>query len=115
MSKRYFWKNNSVASFVLCGLSLIVVLVMVFTKTLFFRLDLTEEGRYSLTEATKRQVSEMNEPLTVRLYLDGDLDANMLRLKRATEDVVRELNMYASASLSVELINPNSATSDEER
>ena len=42
MSKRYFWKNNSVASFVLCGLSLIVVLVMVFTKTLFFRLDLTE-------------------------------------------------------------------------
>ena len=67
MSKRYFWKYYSVASFVLCGLSLIVVLVMVFTKTLFFRLDLTEEGRYSLSEATKRRVSERNEPLPVRL------------------------------------------------
>ena len=88
---------------------------MVFTKTLFFRLDLTEEGRYSLSDATKEQVAEMTEPLIVKIYLDGDLDANMLRLKRATEDIVRELNMYASEGLTMELINPNSATTDEER
>lgn len=89
--------------------------MLIFTKTLFFRLDLTEEGRYSLSDATKNQVAEMTEPLMVKIYLDGDLDANMLRLRRATEDIVRELNMYASEGLTMELINPNSATTDEER
>ncbi len=98
-----------------CLVSIIVVLVLVFTKTLFLRIDLTEEGRYSLSKASKLLVSEISEPLTVKLYLDGDLDANMIRLRRATEDMVRELNMYASEQLIVETYNPNNATTDEER
>ena len=95
MNKQLFFKKNSFLSCVLCLVPLIIVLVLIFTKTLFFRIDLTEEGRYSLSDATKFQVAEMSEPLVVKIYLDGELDANMLRLKRATEDVVRELNMYS--------------------
>ena len=115
MSKKFSLGNTGFVSRVLCLVSIIVVLVLIFTKTLFFRLDLTEEGRYSLSDATKNQVAEMTEPLMVKIYLDGDLDANMLRLRRATEDIVRELNMYASEGLTMELINPNRATTDEER
>ena len=107
--------NNSLVSRVLCLVSLIIVLVLIFTKTLYFRIDLTEEGRYSLSNASKDLVAEISEPLTVKLYLDGDLDANMLRLRRSTEDLVRELNMYASEQLVIENYNPNSATTDEER
>ena len=100
---------------VICLVSVVVVVVLVFTKTLFFRVDLTAEGRYSLSDASKALVAEMSEPLTVKIYLEGDLDANMLRLRRATEDMVRELNMYAAEQLVVETYNPNSATTDEER
>lgn len=107
--------NNSLVSRVSCLVSLIIVLVLIFTKTLYFRIDLTEEGRYSLSDASKDLVAEISEPLTVKLYLDGDLDANMLRLRRSTEDLVRELNMYASEQLVIENYNPNSATTDEER
>jgi ABC-2 type transport system permease protein len=89
--------------------------VLLFTKTLFFRIDLTEEGRYSLSKAAKSLVVDMYEPLTVKIYLDGDLDANMLRLRRAVEDMIRELNVYSSKQLMVETYNPNSATTDEER
>ncbi len=107
--------NNSLVSRVSCLVFLIIVLVLIFTKTLYFRIDLTEEGRYSLSDASKDLVAEISEPLTVKLYLDGDLDANMLRLRRSTEDLVRELNMYASEQLVIENYNPNSATTDEER
>lgn len=115
MSKQFFLRNNSLVSRISYLVFIIIVLVLIFTKTLFFRLDLTEEGRYSLSDATKEQVAEMIEPLTVKIYLDGELDANMLRLKRATEDIVRELNMYSAEGLTIELVNPNSATTDEER
>lgn len=107
--------NYELKSSVWCLVSLIIVLVLIFTKTLYFRIDLTEEGRYSLSDASKDLVAEISEPLTVKLYLDGDLDANMLRLRRSTEDLVRELNMYASEQLVIENYNPNSATTDEER
>ena len=115
MNKQLFYKNKSLVSRISCLVSIIVVLVLLFTKTLFFRIDLTEEGRYSLSKAAKSLVVEMYEPLTVKIYLDGDLDANMLRLRRAVEDMIRELNVYSSKQLMVETYNPNSATTDEER
>ena len=115
MNKQLFYKNKSLVSRISCLVSIIVVLVLLFTKTLFFRIDLTEEGRYSLSKAAKSLVVEMYEPLTVKIYLDGDLDANMLRLRRAVEDMIRELNVYSSKQLMVETYNPNSVTTDEER
>lgn len=115
MNKQLFYKNKSLVSRISCLVSIIVVLVLLFTKTLFFRIDLTEEGRYSLSKAAKSLVVEMSEPLTVKIYLDGDLDANMLRLRRAVEDMIRELNVYSAKQLMVETYNPNSATTDEER
>lgn len=115
MNKQLFYKNKSLVSRISCLVSIIVVLVLLFTKTLFFRIDLTEEGRYSLSKAAKSLVVDMYEPLTVKIYLDGDLDANMLRLRRAVEDMIRELNVYSAKQLMVETYNPNSATTDEER
>lgn len=115
MNKQLFYKNKSLVSRISCLVSIIVVLVLLFTKTLFFRIDLTEEGRYSLSKAAKSLVVEMSEPLTVKIYLDGDLDVNMLRLRRAVEDMIRELNVYSAKQLMVETYNPNSATTDEER
>jgi ABC-2 type transport system permease protein len=94
---------------------LILSIFLIFTKTFFVRLDLTEEKRFSLSRATKDFVSDIREPLTVLLYLDGDLDANMLRLRRAAEDMVRELNMYSSEQLVLEFVDPNKGASDEER
>ena len=115
MNKQLFYKNKSLVSRISCLVSIILVLVLLFTKTLFFRIDLTEEGRYSLSKAAKSLVADMYEPLTVKIYLDGDLDANMLRLRRAVEDMIRELNVYSAKQLMVETYNPNSATTDEER
>ncbi len=57
----------------------------------------------------------MNEPLVMQLYLGGDIDANMLRLRHATEDMVEEINLVASERISVELYDPNEAESDEAR
>jgi ABC-2 type transport system permease protein len=107
--------NNRFVSRISYLVFLIVVLVLVFTKTLFFRVDLTAEERYSLSEASRDLVANISEPLVVKLYLDGDLDANMLRLRRATEDMVRELNIYSSEQITIESHNPNSETTDEAR
>ncbi len=95
-----------------------VVLVAVWligTRKAYFRVDMTEEGRYSLSEATQKQLKAMKEPLTMKLYLCGDLDANMLKLKRGVEEMVGEMNMKSAERIEIVEVDPNEAKNDDQR
>ena len=63
------------------------------------RWDMTDDKRYSLNEATKQMVSSLDAPLEVTVYLDGDLNAGFTRLKRATEQLVTDLDSYGDVTL----------------
>ena len=62
----------------------------------FFRWDLTEDKRYSLNDASKELVASLDAPAEVTIYLDGSLNAGFKRLKRATEELVEELDVYGN-------------------
>ena len=38
----------------------------------FFRLDLTEEKRYTMSDATRKLLRDLKQPVTVTVYLTGD-------------------------------------------
>ncbi len=38
----------------------------------FFRVDLTEEKRYTMSDATKKLLRDLKQPVTVTVYLTGD-------------------------------------------
>ena len=59
------------------------------------RWDLTDDKRYSLSEASKTLLRETDAPIEVTLLLDGDLNAGFQRLKKATEETLDEMNVYA--------------------
>ncbi len=63
-----------------------------------FRWDLTEDKRYSLNDASKDLVASLDAPADVTIYLDGDLNSGFTRLKRATEELVEELDIYGDIS-----------------
>ncbi|MBQ8020901.1 MAG: Gldg family protein [Paludibacteraceae bacterium] len=57
----------------------------VFSDKLFFRLDLTQEKRYSISDNTKNMLRNADGDISVVVYLDGDLNAGFLRLLKATK------------------------------
>ena len=59
------------------------------------RWDLTDDKHYSLSEASKHLLRETDAPIEVSLLLDGDLNAGFRRLKKATEETIEELGVYA--------------------
>ena len=93
----------------------IAAIVLIFTRFAFFRVDLTAEKRYTLSDATKEQLKVMREPLTLKLYLSGDLDANMLRLSKTVKETVEEMNVKARFPISIVEENPNEEIDDEAR
>lgn len=92
-----------------------IAIVLIFTRFAFFRIDLTAEKRYTLSGATKEQLKQIHEPLLLKMYLCGDLDANMLRLSKAVEEMVEEMNIKAGYPITIEKIDPNEEVDDEAR
>ncbi|MGM9838341.1 MAG: gliding motility-associated ABC transporter substrate-binding protein GldG [Paludibacteraceae bacterium] len=78
-----------------------IILINILVQLCVVRLDMTEDKRYSLSEPTKRLLRQTDSPVEVTLYLDGDLNAGFRRLKKATEEIVDELGIYADVRFHV--------------
>ena len=59
------------------------------------RWDMTDDRRYSLSDASKALLRQADEPIEVTLYLQGDLNSGFRRLKKATEELLDEMAVYA--------------------
>ena len=64
----------------------IVVLAVVnlAVHPLIFRVDLTADKRYSLSDQTKEMLQDLEEPMEVVVLLEGKMNSSFLRLQTAT-------------------------------
>jgi len=70
------------------------------------RIDLTKEGRFTLTQATKDLLRETDDLVTVQVYLDGEMPAGIKRLRNATNDMLDEFRAYTGNKLQYRFSNP---------
>ncbi len=68
----------------------VVVLLNIAGITLFFRLDLTAGKIYSLSEASKKVVSTLSEPLTAKVFFSSNLPAPYNNIERYLHDLFEE-------------------------
>ncbi|MBO4530420.1 MAG: gliding motility-associated ABC transporter substrate-binding protein GldG [Paludibacteraceae bacterium] len=93
----------------------VVALVYFLSERFFFRLDLTSEKRYSLSENTKNLLKGLDDELNVTIYLDGDLNAGFLRLRKATVEMLDEFDAYAGKRVKYQFDNPSAGATKEAR
>ncbi len=91
----------------------ILVLVNILAQVCFFRLDLTDDKRYSLSAPTKKMMKELPNDVHITLYLSGELNAGFLRLQTATEELLDELGQYGK--LSWHTLSPNDLPEKEQQ
>jgi ABC-type uncharacterized transport system involved in gliding motility auxiliary subunit len=72
----------------------VIVLVNLAGKTLFFRADLTENKIYSLSEASKAAVEKLSEPLTINVFFTENLPAPHNSTQRYLMDLLEEYAIY---------------------
>ncbi len=104
--------NTPKAWFILFAGIVIIGLLMQF---LDFRIDLTEEKRYSLHPATQKVLAELTEPLHVEILLVGDgLPGGMRRLQKSVEETVRTFNAYSTEKITFSYFDPLSLRGEEQ-
>ncbi len=72
-----------------------VVLVNLAGITLFQRFDLTANGAYSLSKASRRAVATLSEPLTINVFFTKNLPAPYNSTERYLRDLLEEYAIYA--------------------
>ncbi len=93
---------------------LTIAAIFVLSQWLYFRLDLTADKRYSISQPTKQLLHNIEAPVDITLYLDGELNSGFLRLKNSVVDIVEEFKQYAKEEIELEIENPNDYTQDQQ-
>ncbi len=86
---------------------LLVVAVNVLGSFRFFRLDLTSEKRFTLAKETRQILRNLDDIVYIRVYLDGDLPADLIRFRQSIKEDLEEFRAYAGKNIEYEFINPN--------
>ena len=97
--------------FPLAALLLGVLVLVGLAQTIRFRIDLTEEKRYSLHPSTLKLLEGIDRPLHVDILLTGeDLPGGMRRLQKSIEETVRTFNAYSAENITVSYFDPLEVT-----
>lgn len=88
------------------GITVFVLIVLNVLGTLFFqRFDLTKDKRYTLSETSLQIVKQVKNPLSIKIYMQGDLPADFRRLQQETKQLLEEFQAYNS-NIVFEFVNP---------
>ncbi|MGY6744370.1 MAG: gliding motility-associated ABC transporter substrate-binding protein GldG [Cecembia sp.] len=89
-----------------------ILLIWVIVRIFPFRLDLTEEKRYSLHPSSIAALKALDGPVEVEILLTGQLPGGMRRLQRSIEETIRTFNAYSPYKISFYYEDPLNLPAD---
>lgn len=91
---------------------LILFLLNIVGQFFFLKIDLTEEKRYTLADATEEVISEVEDVMFIRLLLDGEFPAGFKRLQNSAVEMLETFKRL-NPNIEYVLDDPTAGNSDE--
>jgi ABC-2 type transport system permease protein len=92
-----------------------IILINVLAANYFFRIDLTEEKRYSIKQPTKEILKAVDDDVYIEVYLEGDLNAGFKRFQKSIKETLEEFRIYSHNKVHYVFANPSIAMSQKAR
>ena len=70
----------------------IIIFANLVSEQYYFRIDLTEDKQYSLSNATKNILKDLVEPVTVKAYFSANLPPNVAQARKDLEVFFKKKN-----------------------
>lgn len=108
------WKSRKLEDYLWLANGLVLlVLLNILSSSFFFRLDLTDEKRYSIKEQTRTILTSLSEEVYVEVYLEGELNAGFRRFRNAIRETLEEFRIQSGNKLRYRFIDPATAMSEK--
>ncbi|HEY0031107.1 MAG TPA: gliding motility-associated ABC transporter substrate-binding protein GldG [Bacteroidia bacterium] len=109
-------KRNKKRDLISLILVLAILVMLNFVGSfVFHRFDLTSEKRYTLSDATKSLLANLDDVIYVKVYLEGDFPAGFKRLRNETKEMLDEFRAYSDNNIEYEFINPSANTDKKQQ
>ena len=86
----------------------VVSLLAIFfiSSNFLFRIDLTADKRYSLSEVSKEIASKNNNIIEIELFLEGELEPGLQKLQQEVFEKIAVLNVYSPKPIRLKITDP---------
>lgn len=92
----------------------ILLVVNLLSNEFHLRLDLTDEKQYTLSQATKDILNNLEEPVTVKAYFSENLPPNVVKARQDFQEMLVEYASLSDGMLVYEFIDPNANEANEQ-
>ena len=100
-------KNIQVLKYSLLMITGIIILVNVLSSRFFVRIDATEDDRYTLSQATRNVLEELDEPVTIKAYFTKEVPPGLLQARKEFNDLLVEYSRRSGGMVLYEFIDPS--------
>ncbi len=103
-------KRKSLITYVLMVVAILII-TNIIARNKFFRLDLTDNKMYTISESSKSVVRKIDDRLTMKIYFSDNLPGEYGNNRRYLQDILEEYAAYAKGNIYFEFY----PTDDDEK
>lgn len=90
----------------------VLVAVNVAASYVRYRVDLTQEKRFTLSAPTRKLLTNLEGTVRVKVFMQGKFPAGFRRLSESVKETLEEFTRYAGPRLTYEFVNPLAGLAD---
>jgi ABC-2 type transport system permease protein len=111
------WRQSKkIGDLLLLANALVFVVILNFlSSSYFFRIDLTEEKRYTIKPQTKELLVNLDDAVYVEVFLEGELNPGFERFKKSIRETLEEFRIYSDDRVRFTFTDPTLALGDQAR
>lgn len=96
--------------------ALVALVAINYVASLFHvRYDLTQEKRYTLTQPTKKLLQGLSDPVSITVFLEGDMPAGFRKLSNSTDELLQEFKEWGKTNIQYRFQKPGDGLDDTAR
>ncbi|HQN73042.1 MAG TPA: GldG family protein [bacterium] len=104
-------RRDAVISVVLA--TAIAIFINILATDLFYRLDFTKGGLYTISSSTKEILSKLNDDVEIKFYVSEELPPKVLPIKRNVLDLLTEYERYGGGKVTLSILYPEKSADIE--
>ena len=94
---------------------LLVILVNILLSWVDFRIDLTQDKKHSISKETKQILTDLEDVVFIKVYLDGDFPAEYKYLQSELLNLLTSFKSIAGDNFDYVVIDPNNTKDESEK
>lgn len=88
----------------------ILIIVNIISLNLFYRIDLTGNKIYTLSQASKDVVGKLDDKIVVKAYFTDNLPAPYNNTRRYLKEILDDYRNYSKGNMQYEIVSPSDET-----